>query len=37
MEKLGAWCTLAIWIISVIYVVTRPLDEKDKSSWDWRG
>ena len=31
------WFMLVVWFVCVLYVVTRPIDEKDKSSWDWRG
>ena len=31
------WFMLVVWFVCVLYIITRPIDEKDKSTWDWRG
>ena len=31
------WFMLVVWFVCVLYIITRPTDEKDKASWDWRG
>ena len=31
------WLILVVWFIAVLYIVTGPVDEKDKASGDWRG